>query len=151
MAASASPALALTAPSPIENDAGAGSLRQAIDDAGPGDTIVVPAGTYTLTSGALSVSTSLTISGAGAGSTIIRQSTRDRVFDVGGASTVATIAGVTIRDGVVQGDGGGINVQGGTTVTVSRSVVTHNTAEANGDPGQFGGIAIGGGIAAPGR
>ncbi len=32
-------------------DSGPGSLRQAIADAPPGDTIVVPAGTYTLTSG----------------------------------------------------------------------------------------------------
>lgn len=148
--ASATPAFALTTTVANQNDSGTGSLRQAIDEAGPGDTIVVPAGTYTLTSGALSVNTSLTISGAGAASTVIRQSMADRVIDVGGASTVATIADVTIRDGDVPGTGGGINVQGGTTVTVIRSEITHNTAQANGNSGQQGGIALGGGIASTG-
>jgi hypothetical protein len=35
-----------------QNDDGPGSLRQAISDAGPGDTVAVPAGTYTLISSA---------------------------------------------------------------------------------------------------
>lgn len=37
------------------NDAGAGSLRQAILDAAPGETIAIPTGTYTLTSGELAI------------------------------------------------------------------------------------------------
>ena len=40
-----------------QNDAGAGSLRQAIIEASQGETIVVPAGTYTLTSKALLIKT----------------------------------------------------------------------------------------------
>jgi hypothetical protein len=48
------------------NDSGAGSLRQAIVDAVSGDTIVVPPGSYTLTTGELTIAKSLTISGAGA-------------------------------------------------------------------------------------
>ena len=50
------------------NDSGPGSLlRQAIVDAGPGDGIVVPAGTYTLTTGELAIAKSLTIAGLGGG------------------------------------------------------------------------------------
>src|ERR1700761_3963579 len=60
------------------NDTGPGSLRQAIADAAPGDTIVVPGGTYTLTSGALAIAKSLTISGAGASRTTISNGATDR-------------------------------------------------------------------------
>ena len=46
------------------NDSGPGSLRQAIVDAGPGEGIAVPAGTYTLTTGELTIAKSLTITGS---------------------------------------------------------------------------------------
>ena len=54
------------------NDSGPGSLRQAISDAPPGETITVPAGTYTLTSDELTIEKSLTISGNSASDTIVR-------------------------------------------------------------------------------
>src|SRR5262245_65417375 len=56
------------------NDSGPGSLRAAIDSAGPGDTIVF-ALTYpaviSLTSGSLTINTHLTIAGPGASSLTI--------------------------------------------------------------------------------
>ena len=60
------------------NDEGPGSLRQAIEDAGSGETIVVPAGTYTLAN-ELSINKSLTISGSSAVDTIIRAGAPNRV------------------------------------------------------------------------
>ena len=56
------------------NDSGAGSLREAITNANANaeaDVINLPAGTYTLTSGELDITSEVTITGAGAGTTII--------------------------------------------------------------------------------
>src|SRR5262249_23502515 len=64
------------------NDSGAGSLRAAIAGAAAGETIVVPANTYSLTSGELAISKSLTIVGAGATGTIIRAAGTFRVMSV---------------------------------------------------------------------
>src|SRR4029079_12698030 len=74
------------------NDSGTGSLRQAIIDAAPGETIVVPANTYTLTSDQLDISKNLTVSGAGAATTIVRSSGDFRVFGVSGGGTTVTIS-----------------------------------------------------------
>src|SRR5215472_16532788 len=90
------------------------SLRQLIAQAEakpfPPDVIIVPAGTYTVSAslGALVITGSLSIVGAGANSTTIempvpsdRASFGDRVFDIkplaGSTTPVVTISGVTIR------------------------------------------------------
>ena len=97
------------------------------------DTIVVPAGTYTLSiagagedgnaTGDLDITTDLTINGAGAATTIIDGAGLDRVFDIR-AGTVE-ISGLTIQNG-----NGGIR-SGGTgeypTVTLTDSAVRNNT------------------------
>jgi predicted outer membrane repeat protein len=100
--------------------------------------IVVPAGVYKLTidptvsdlddSGDLNLAPppsgtpTLTISGAGAGVTIIDGNLKDRVFSVEGSRSVA-ISGVTIRNGVVSGAGGGIYNFGSLTLSDSEIVV----------------------------
>jgi predicted outer membrane repeat protein len=126
-------------------DGGPGSLRQAIIDANasPGaDTINVPAGVYILTiaganenaaaTGDLDISEDVTIIGAGSASTIIDGGGLDRVFDVRFGVTNATMSGLTIRNGLINGAtgnfGGGINAAGGTTVTLTDVVVTGNFA-----------------------
>ena len=104
------------------------SLREAIKAAVSGDTVAVPAGTYTLTLGSeLAVNTggltnTLAITGAGAGDTIIQGATSSgdatsRVFNITGG-TVA-ISGVTIRHGTVAGNGGGIFSMGNLILTDS--------------------------------
>jgi hypothetical protein len=130
------------------NDSGAGSLRQAIVDAGPGETIVLPSDTYTLTSGELAIATSLTISGHGSGDTIVRASGAFRIFHVTGASNVVTIAGVTISDGhPTTSIASGAGVQNDSaTLTLQDVVVANNRADAGGAPNVAGGIAEGGGI-----
>ncbi len=133
------------------NDSGAGSLRQAIIDAIVGDTIVVPSGTYTLTGGELAITKSLTISGAGAASTIINNGAASRVFHTSGIGNTVAISGVTIQFGhpePVNGvaEGGGV-LNEAATLTLSNDVVTNNRADADGAGSTgAGGIAQGGGV-----
>jgi len=132
------------------NDSGPGSLRQAISEASPGETIVVPAGTYTLTSGELAITKSLTITGAGAAETIVRSGGAFRVVSVTGAKTRVKLAGLTIRDGKTgepgeEAQGGGIFSKEA-ELTLEAVVVTNNVADASGAPTEPGGTAEGGGI-----
>ena len=116
------------------NNSGPGSLRQAIADANSGDTItfdpgILP-GTITLTSGSyLIVDEDLTIDGPGASDLAIDGNNASRVFLISGG-TVA-ISDVTIQNGSVFGNGGGIaNVDG--SLTITNVTVSDNTATGNG-------------------
>ena len=117
------------------------SLREALDAAEKGSIIVVPVGTYTL-GAQLVVDKSLVINGAGSQRTIVQAAEEPgeaeyRVFLVNTPGNVV-ITGMTIRHGkgaVVVGlrtsgdggDGGGINVLGGATLTLSDVALTENT------------------------
>lgn len=130
------------------------SLREAIVAANAlagSDTVVVPAGTYSLTrtgnddnsaNGDLDITSVMTITGAGAGSTILDAGAiSDRVFHIlSGAS--ATITGLTIRNGDVGGgSGGGILTVG--AVTLNNAVLANNTAAAGGGiHGESGAVTI---------
>lgn len=123
------------------------TLRSAIQAAnasvGVADIIILPAGTYTLTIPGLNENAAATgdlditglggaleIRGAGAATTIIDGGALDGVFETisaGGAGANATVSDVTIRNGNGDpnlGNGGGIHVNTGTTLTLNRSVVT---------------------------
>ena len=119
------------------------SLREAItaanSDAGVDDTIILPAGTYTLTiggvgegaaaTGDLDILDNLTIVGAGADKTIIDASgLNDRVFEVLAGKTF-DISGVTITGGnnFATGGPGGATLNAGTLV-VTDSTLARNTA-----------------------
>jgi hypothetical protein len=141
------------------------SLREAIIDsnATPGpNTIIVPAGTYKLTipgagetageTGDLDVSNSVTIEGAGAGSTIIDANDLDRVFYVFGPGSTfpdVTISGVTIEGGLTPdstsfgpSNGGGIEVYN-VSLTVDQCVIQNNrTGNGNSYGGRGGGIEV---------
>src|SRR5207249_9186013 len=92
-------------------DDGSGSLRAAIADAVPGETINFATGNaITLTSGELLIDKDLIISGPGASSLLIQRSiasgTPDfRIFDV--LAGKVTISGLTVSNGR-DDDGGGI-------------------------------------------
>lgn len=136
-----------------QNDSGAGSLRQAILDAGAGESIVVPAGDYALTSGELAIAKALVISGHDAADTTIRSTGAFRVFHTSGASSEITISGLTIRDGnpaPVSGavEGGGI-LNTAASLTLRDDAIVSNRVDADAlPPSGSGGIAEGGGIAA---
>jgi hypothetical protein len=118
------------------NDAGAGSLRQALADANPGDTIDLSgvSGTITLTSGQLDIDDAVTITGPGASTLAISGNGASRVFqmdsDLGGGTV--TITGVTITGGNTTGQGAGINFycdSGSGNLVIDSVVITGNTDE----------------------
>jgi putative Ig domain-containing protein/immunoglobulin I-set domain protein len=141
------PAQAVTITVTNTNDSGAGSLRQALLDAtaaGPGSsTVMVPAGTYHLTSGELTfgdaTGETLTLIGAGSSSTIIDAGQNSRVLNLDGnlvGGVDATIQGVTIRNGVDSTFGGaGIiggsaNASAADSLTLTNDVLSNNIANA---------------------
>jgi hypothetical protein len=80
-------------------DGGPGSLRQAIAEAQDGDTIALPAGTYVLTQGELTIERALRIAGAGAARTTIDGHGDTRAFSIRvpfASDTAVTISGLTI-------------------------------------------------------
>jgi CSLREA domain-containing protein len=115
------------------NDAGAGSLRQALLDANinPGaDTInFAPlfntAQTITLTSGELVINSNLTLNGTGANLLTVSGNNASRVFTINGGLTVS-MSGLTVTGGSVTGDGGGIRSFG--ILNLSNCAITNNTA-----------------------
>jgi uncharacterized repeat protein (TIGR01451 family) len=122
------------------------TLRAAIQEANAlagDDTITLPAGTFTLSipnagedlaaAGDLDITSNLTITGAGARSTIIDGGQIDRVLDVDptGTGVTASISGVTVRNGKAAGSvGGGIRNAG--TLTLQDCMLTLNHADQNG-------------------
>jgi uncharacterized repeat protein (TIGR01451 family) len=108
------------------------------------DTITLPADTYNLSidganenaaaTGDLDITDSLTLTGAGAATTIISSHVTDRVIDIIGAFPVS-ISGVTIQDGDAGTDftgGGGVRLSSTNTtpytVTFTDCVIKFNTA-----------------------
>jgi hypothetical protein len=118
-------------------DSGVGSLRQAVLDANanPGADVITfaPAardGTIVLTSGQLSITDDVTITGPGAGRLTVSGNDASRVFTVAAGEKVA-ISGLTIANGKAGGgDGGGLINFG--TVTVNNCAFTSNSASEGG-------------------
>ena len=111
------------------NDSAAGSLRQALADAGDGDTInFAVIGTINLTSGELVIDKNVTISGPGSNSLTVRPSSGSffRVFDVMPSHSI-TIQGLTISFGYAgSAQGGGIFLDEHVTATIADCVLTNN-------------------------
>ena len=113
------------------------TLRAALEEADtlPAGSIIkvdVPAGTYGLTLGSLEATANeVTISGAGRAATVVTAGGANRDLFVG-ASTTATVEGITISGGNAgeSGFGGGIENVG--TLTVERTAITGNQATAGG-------------------
>jgi hypothetical protein len=116
-------------------DSGAGSLRQALADAGPGDTVAFQAGltgTITLTSGQLVVDESVTIAGPGASVLTVSGNDASRVFYLYSNAGLleVTISGLTVADGSANDGGGIFNLD--ENATLQDVVVTGNDATADG-------------------
>jgi len=120
-----------------------GSLRACIiwANGNPGtDTLTLPGGTYTLSlagtgenaaaSGDLDITDDIIIDGDAVSATIINANGIDRVFEVLNVS--ATFSNLTIRDGNVTGEGGGIAVSAAGSVSMSESTLSANTATTDG-------------------
>src|SRR5581483_8757643 len=112
------------------------TIAHAVSVAGSGDVIDVAAGEYDITD-TITVDSSLTITGAGAATTTVKQTGPNRVFFIDGS---ASITGLTITGGT-QSDGAGIYVfETGSVPLLSGDVITANTASRRG-----GGIFVDGG------
>jgi hypothetical protein len=113
------------------------TIAHALTLAGDGDTINVAAGTYANTA-SLSIAKGVTISGAGAATTIINGSGSAAVVKVALAATdttPVTISGVTIQHGkVAAGGGGGIDDTGG-ALNVNNATITGDDAGLTGGGG----------------
>ncbi|PWT88229.1 MAG: hypothetical protein C5B54_10955 [Acidobacteria bacterium] len=116
------------------NDSGADSLRDAISQANAtagADTIdFTVAGTITLTSGNLTITDDLTITGPGANSLTVDGNNADRVFVIN-SGVVTFISGLTIANGFGVGYGGGIYNTGG-TVNITDCTISDNLSDTQG-------------------
>jgi hypothetical protein len=124
------------------NDAGPGSLRQAIIDTPAGGTVNFQpslSGTIPLTTGELMIAKDLTIAGPGVGMITISGNHVSRVISIAAASAV-DISGLIIADGKANPSGGGIYNAG--TLTISHVVIRGNSVSFPG----LGGPGLGGGI-----
>jgi uncharacterized repeat protein (TIGR01451 family) len=121
-------------------DSGAGSLRRAIEDACASSTITFDmtpghvVSPITLTSAELVITKNLTIQGPGANLLTVQRSAAGgtpsfRIFNIG-AGSIVKLSGVTISNGKLGSGltGGGIN-NISTTLTISDSVISGNTAD----------------------
>ncbi len=106
-------------------------IQPAVDAAAAGDAVAVGPGRY---AGGIVIAKALTLSGAGAGSTVI--SGGGPVITVSAAPVI--IRALTVTGGHLQGDGGGILNTG--ALTVADTIISHNTADFYG-----GGLANEGG------
>ena len=126
------------------------SLREALDAANSGDTIMIPAGTYTLGS-PLVIVTDVTLQGVGAGDTIIQAAAAPgiagyNVFVIS-VSTQVALNDLTIRHGAAiggAGSGGAIFCTGSGTLAITRCNIVFN--EVNADGAMNGGAASGGAL-----
>src|SRR5947207_9664316 len=117
-------------------DSGPGSLRQAIADASPGETLTFAVtGVITLTSGELLITTNLTITGPGPSQLTVQRSiaagTPDfRIFDIRPARPgTVTISGLTVNNGRADSGGGILNQVGaGADLAMHDLVISGNTA-----------------------
>ncbi len=98
------------------------TIQAGVGHANAGDTIQVAAGLY---SENVIVDRSVSIAGAGAGSTIVDGATIDTVFTIFGGEVVE-LSGMTIQNGGGAFGGGILNA--GSAVTLSDSAVQSNTA-----------------------
>lgn len=122
-------------------DSGAGSLREALAGASAGDTIRIPIpGDYNVTSAELTVTTDVTIEGAGSTVRIVGDG-NNRVFNVTAGNV--TLSDLTVAGGGLSGpvvNGGGI-VNAAGTLLLRDVTVTGNTVSNT-----SGGVPAGGGV-----
>ncbi|MGZ5375046.1 MAG: hypothetical protein ACXWEF_01195, partial [Solirubrobacterales bacterium] len=146
----------------ISANTGAGSLREAVDTlSANGDTIIIDAPIDPTLSAQILINKSITIQGAGAGTTEISNpgSTTGRVFNIGSTTpgAVVTLSAMTIKDGNAPSGPPGLGATGqfgggirnSATLTLNGVAVTGNTA-GDGSLGSNGGNGTGGGAGDPG-
>jgi hypothetical protein len=111
------------------------SIRQAIEAASPGETVIVPSGSYTVSAGPLSIAQSLNVQGAGARTTSVTGTGVPKNVFVVDSPAGTTISGLTISAGHVTGTeiaflhGGAILNQSGSVLTLAGDALVNTTLE----------------------
>ena len=129
------------------NDSGPGSLRQAILNASPGDTInfAPSVTTVTLTSGELVIDKNLIITGPGANRLTVTAMYHDyiyfRIFNISSSTTTVSISEITISNGFAQEGPGGGGILSAGVLTLTGCTISDNSTSAI-----FGGPLGGGGV-----
>lgn len=119
------------------NDAGAGSLRQAVIDAVGGDDITfngaLSGGTITLATGEMAIAKNLTIDGDLNDDNVpditVSGGGASRIFNVSGGNSI-TLDGLTMTNGN-DTQGGAIEMSTGSTLNITDSVFSNNVATNN--------------------
>jgi hypothetical protein len=126
------------------------SLRQALAKASAGETVIVPAGTHTLTFGSLGIGQAVTVQGAGARTTSVVRvgGPSSNVFNVASPGLV-TISGLTISAGQVPASesgflhGGAVYNQLGSALALESVAITGTTLEkTDGASGTVRGVGV---------
>ena len=118
----------------------AGSLREAIANASPGETITFAsnlAGQTITLAGELEISKNLTIDGKDAVGIAISGDRKNRVFNITQPGTNVTLRNLKIVDGKAGGDGlgGGIRMEAQTTLLLENSTLENNVSTGEGGGG----------------
>lgn len=125
-------------------DSASGAVAGECNAGNGADTILLPSGTYTLTiagayedmseSGDIDLLADTILSGTGASSTVINANGIDRVFDIDPTYTgiTVTLSGLTMRNGIADGDNGGALIQHTGSLTLFQVSVISNTADRGG-------------------
>ena len=126
-------------------DSGPGSLRQAIADANPGDTVTFllsTPSTITLTGGEVGIDKNLTLSGPASGTITISGNNASRIFNVAAGMTVAVANLTFTQANGGTNSGGAIVVQTGASLNVTNSTFTNNCAYQGGAIQTVGGTGL---------
>ncbi|MFN4256075.1 MAG: choice-of-anchor Q domain-containing protein [Saprospiraceae bacterium] len=117
------------------NDSGPGSLRAAVAAASPNDMIKFAAATngmpIVLTSGEITISVYLTITGNGPANTMISGNGMSRIFNING-SPYANIRELALMNGAVMDNGGAVMASGPGKFFLTNCSLTSNTAGMSG-------------------
>jgi predicted outer membrane repeat protein len=118
-------------------DSGPGTLREALLGANDGDLIVMPPGTYDVTSGQLNIQDAITIRGAGARRSVVQANGSSRVFLINGGLSAVTLSSLTVTGGDAGADDGGGIMTGSDLNLVGVALTANRTNAQTG--GQNGG------------
>ena len=125
------------------NDSGAGSLRQAVNDIGLNGTIDFASGVsnIVLTGGEISIIRDVNIAGDGANQVTVRGNNQSRIFTVPGGKTL-NLSKIVLADGNAGGAGGGAIVNYGTLNLTSSAIVNNKAQDAGGGISNIGTLSL---------
>jgi Ca2+-binding RTX toxin-like protein len=131
-------------PTPVSCDPGNCSLREAVLDAGDGDSIDVPAGSYSLALGEIAISHSITIKARGP--VTVEGNGSDRDFEIVAGNS--TFDGISTDGGIATIDTADSKFRGGNIrVDAGAGLVMHGGLIENGDaPSDGSEVDLGGGL-----